>query len=240
MVFVALHDSLALADVDARAIVCEQAHAAGFEQVEIAQFSSAIDLVDLASSKADVPLELAVLPYDLLGLSGIQAIAEARSAQPDLIAIVIDAASTHAIEATRAGIDGYLVEPIDLIEFSRILGRAFATLRRRHDTSVLLVTRTGPVLIALDDIVYCETDGHNQRIHLKDRRALSGRYSSLALFDILACDKRFFKVGSSYIVNLHEVRRLHTPSGDLALSDGAGIPVPQRLRKSLEEALLAQ
>lgn len=240
MMLVALHDAVALADGDARAIVCDRARAAGFEEVEFVQFGSAIDLADRLSSKTESPVDLVVIPYELKGLSGIGAVTEARAAQPGLNAIVVSDSPSHAAEAARAGIEGYLAEPVSSDGFARVLDRLFSALRSWRDASVLISTRSGSVRVGLDDIVYCETFGHDQLVHLLDRRTLSGRYSSLALFDLLACDERFFKVGSSYIVNLHEVSSLHTPSGDLSLADGTAIPVPQRLRKSMEEALLAQ
>lgn len=237
---VALHNAIKLQSGDAAGVIRECALSAGFDSVEFVPFSSAIDLADATTTKASPPLDLAVLPYALPGCSGIQAVEEAKTAQAGLKAIIVDDEPLHALEASRASVDGYLVEPLEASDFRHILERVVASLRDSYDSSVLLNSRNGAVRVALDDIVYCETSGHDQVLHLRKKPILAARCSSLALFELLSSSSRFFKVGSSYIVNLHEVIRFHAPSGDLALADGTAIPVPQRLRKSLEDALLSQ
>lgn len=239
IVHVAIHDAVVIADGDARESVRTLAKEAGFRHVSLINFCSAIDFVDLVTAKSGQLVEMVVLPYDLPGLSGVQAVTEARCALPYLYAIVIDESPDHAAEAFRFGIDGYLVQPLYSADFERILKRAFDLLFDLCNNSQLLNVREGLRRVPFNDIVYCETSGHDQLLHLRDGRTMVGRYSSQALFELLATDKRFFKVGSSYIVNLLDVSRLHTSSGDLTLFDGTSIPVPQRLRKSLEEALLA-
>lgn len=56
------------------------------------------------------------------------------------------------------------------------------------------------------DVVYCETDNHNMKIHLVDGRVLSVIHSKTELIDILksVCNKdlAFFAIGKFYIVNL--------------------------------------
>ncbi|MBR0404713.1 MAG: response regulator transcription factor [Eggerthellaceae bacterium] len=237
---VALHDAIALVDGDVRSVVRERAQAAGFDQVEFTRFESALDLVDQVADKASAPLDLVLVPYELPGLSGVQAIAEARSVQPEFYAVAVDDEPVHAAEAAHEGFEEYLVRPLVTAVFELAMTRAFAALRELYDSSALIETRSGARRIALDDVTYCETSGHDQLVHLRNGHAVAGRYSSQALFNLLAVDDRFFKVGSSYIVNLHEVSRLHTPSGELVLADGTPISVPQRLRKNLEETLLSQ
>ena len=237
---VALHDAISLVDGEARSTICEQAQAFGFDQVEFARFESALDLVDQIADKASPPIDMVLVPYELPGLSGIQAVVEARSVQPKFYAVVVDDEPVHAAEAARAGFEEYLVRPLCTAAFELAMTRAFAALRELYNSSALIETRSGSRRITLDDITYCETSGHDQLVHLRDGHAIAGRYSSQALFGLLAIDDRFFKVGSSYIVNLHEVSRLHTPSGELVLADGTPISVPQRLRKNLEETLLNQ
>ena len=236
---VALHNAVTVADGDVREIVRDRARNAGFDQVEFAGLESALDLIDRVTVKTAAPVDMAVVPYELPGMSGVQAVAEARTTQPLLYAIVVDDSPAHASEAARANCDDYLIAPLSSSSLDRACERAFEALRKLYSSSVLVDARGGALRIAFDDILYCETSGHDQILHLRDRSMVASRYSSQALFDLLSADERFYKVGSSYIVNLHEVRRLHTPSGELVLADGTPIPVPQRLRRDLEETLLA-
>lgn len=239
IISIAMHDAVAIDGGNAREAVRERAREAGFNHVHFVDFRSAIEFLDKATAKGGQPIDLAVIPYDLPGLSAIQAVTEARASQPYLYTIVIDDTSAHAAEACKAEIDDYLVNPVNSTSFYRALERALLATSELYENSLLLSVREGIRRVAFHDIVFVETSGHDQLLHLRDGRLLTGRYSSQALFELLAADRRFFKVGSSYIVNLHEVSRLHTPSGELVLLDGTTITVPQRLRKGLEGTLLA-
>ena len=65
------------------------------------------------------------------------------------------------------------------------------------------------------------------------------RISSQAFFEMLQHDKRFFKAGSSYIVNVNMVRFVDPRSSTARLVDGTVVSIPVRVRKSLEEAIMA-
>lgn len=85
-----------------------------------------------------------------------------------------------------------------------------------------------------DDMMFAETSDHDQVIHLQNKATVSTRSSSQALFNRLSQDGRFFKAGSSYILNLDNVRSIQ--GRDVTFVNGEAITVPARSRKELEDA----
>ena len=85
-----------------------------------------------------------------------------------------------------------------------------------------------------DDMMSAETSDHDQVIHLQNKATVSTCSSSQALFNRLSQDRRFFKAGSSYILNLDNVRSIQ--GRDVTFVNGEAITVPARSRKELEDA----
>lgn len=238
LITIALHNEIHLADGDIEDVVRDAARDANGEDVSFHRFDGPIDLVDMSSSTANDPVDLALLPYDLPGMTGIETIAEARDIAPLIKAMIFAPSIDHAADAATGSIEGYLVEPVDTASFERALARILSQIARLHDSSCLINSREGIKRVVYDQVLYCETSGHNQIIHFLDGTTLSTRCSSQSMFDSLSDDKRFFKTGSSYIVNLYEVAQVQTSKGIAVLSDGTELNVPARLRKGLETSLL--
>ena len=87
--------------------------------------------------------------------------------------------------------------------------------------------------------LYAETVDHDQVVHLSDGTTCSERISSQAFFDSLEHGGRFFKAGRSYIINVRKVRYVDARESTAMMADGTIIRIPIRVRKSLEEAILA-
>lgn len=237
MIRVALHEGLVLADDDIVRGMERVAAELGEHAPYVVRFETSIALIDtIASDK--LLLDVIIVPYDLPGMTGLHAIQEVREVLPGTSAVMFAATPDHAARAARCGVQEYLVEPVGTDVFERAIRRVFSEVVALHKESLIMATRDGMRRIAYERIVYCETDGHDQVVHLKDGSQVVGRYSSQALFDLLAPDKRFFKSGSSYIVNLDHVAEASSSNGTMTLRNGKVLGVPARIRKSLEAALL--
>jgi len=123
------------------------------------------------------------------------------------------------------------------MHFRREANRTFGRMRRLFRASFVMNTMTGERRVPFHSVMHCETSGHNQQVYLEEGYALVGPYSSQAMFDLLSRDGRFFKVGSSFIVNLNEVAEVDLADGTLTLSTGVVLSVPVRVRKSLSARL---
>ena len=234
----ALHESISLADGNAAEVFAACAQRAGFKEMETVAFSSSIDLIDEAEPSKKNVLDVIVAPFQLSDTSIVSALEEVRVEFPFVYSIVFDKNPEQAAFASEAFIDGFLVEPVSRARFEEELARVFKSLARLHAASFVLNSCVGYRRIPFHSVHYCETSGHDQVLYLEDGRSLNARYSSQALFDLLSEDGRFFKVGSSFIVNLNEVDEVNTPAGTLTLSNGTKLSVPFRIRKPLERTLL--
>lgn len=238
MITIAVHNSTALQDGDVRKTIVGLAEDLQIVEPGFFEFTTAIDFVEKAASNDGHAIDLVILPYELAGISGVQAVIEARGTLPKLKAIIISDSADGAAEAAACNIDGFLTAPIKVDDFKRTVGNLLQEIDQLHGGSILVSSRGTAVRVEHDEILYCETSGHDQIVHLIGGASIAGRYSSQAMFELLRDDPRFFKAGSSYIVNLHEITESRS-NNTVLLSDGTTLSVPARLRKSLEVALLA-
>lgn len=238
MIQIALPDNGSFGFDDVDVAIDNVAGELGCASPILIRFTTSIELLDMLVNSGKTLVDLAFVPYDLPGLNGIEALTEARASLPLLRTVITAASPDYAAKAAAIGVNGYLLEPVAYDEFVHVLRLQLQAVLELHTSSTLIVTRSCTRRIRYDSVLYCETSGHDQVLHLADGESVAARYSSQALFELLGNCSYFFKLGSSYIVNLLEVVSLNTSSSELILSNGVSLPVPIRLRKALEDLLL--
>ena len=238
MIKIALHDNMGLVDGDIDKALARIACDAGFRAARIVRYGNAIDFSDKLAPEKTTLVDLAFVPYSMPGMSGIGAVVEARATLPTLRAVIVADASSHAAEAAAAGIDGYMVEPLSSGPFERVATAQMKAVARLRASSFVVSMRAGARRIRYSKVHYCQTSGHDQVIYLSDEPPVTTRFSSQAMFELLSGDRRFFKLGSSNIINLDDVTEMRNSEGVVELSSGTTLAVPVRLRKPLEDALL--
>ena len=192
----------------------------------------------IANPGQEPPVDVLVSDCRLPGFSGMELLREARNASPGLCLVLMADSDEAAYEAISQGVRGFAVKPVTAQSVAGALDQVVPQMARCYGASLVLRFRDCVRRVNPHEIVYVETSGHDQVVHLRDGSSHAMRSSSQALFDQLSHDCRFFKNGSSYIVNLAHVRSLSS-EGFAALSDGSTVSVPVRLRKPFEEALFA-
>lgn len=233
---VALLGEIGLPEGDVRIALDKIAAQVDMQSLDVRTFDNALDLIESTVASPDEwRSDLVVCAQDSPGMTGLQIAAEIREISPDVRIVLVADDSDDAYRASQLDINGYLVKPIASAAFVRTMLTLIREIKLWHQDSVLIRFREQVRRIRLTDIMYAETSNHNQVIHMRDGSAETLRISSQALFDQLSHDGRFFKVGSSYIVNLNEVAE--TRGGVLFFVDGEQISVPVRVRKPLEDAM---
>lgn len=244
MMRVALCGTLAFEGDDLAASVAALARQADGDEPRIESFAGAADLVAVCSDvdEDNQPVDLVIAHQSLPGITGLQAAAELSEMGlfDDGMRFVLCAPdAARAADAAHQGICAYLVEPFGDEELAETLRPLFSEIHAAHVSSALLKCHEGCRRIAFSRITYVETTGRDQTIHCDDGILLSTRCSSRALFAHLADDGRFYKLGSSYIVNLDHVDNVSMRSGMVTMLDGTTIPAPVRLRTELADAICA-
>lgn len=224
---------------DARSVIERCAHEAGADNVELLEFAHPLDLVDAVSpAKAQAGIDAVICGLDTTGMTSIEFARELRHEDFDGHIIMIAEDSEDAAEAFEMHVCGYFVDEASADDLSEVLGRVLRDAMASHRSCIDLRTRDGFRRIRLSQLLYSETDDHDQKLHLADGSTVNVRMSSSAFFEMLEESGRFFKAGSSFIVNLGCVRSVNAKQSSATLADGTEIPIPGRVRKSLEEAIL--
>lgn len=244
MIRIALCGSPALEGEDLQALTAALVRELDGAEPLVESFSGAADLVDACSDvdEDSQPIDLVIACQTLPGITGLQVAAELRDLGlfADGMHFVLCATdATRAADAARQDISGYLVEPVTMASLRRILSPLIEEIRSSHATSTVLKCREGCRRVTFSRITYVETTGRDQTIHCRDGALLSTRCSSRALYSHLSGDKRFYKLGSSYIINLDFVEGVSMRSGMVTMLDGMTIPAPVRLRTELADAICA-
>ena len=242
MIRVALCGHIA-SQADIAQVLTRCAHEQGVGVLTLDYYDNPTDLVVACTDADDEEhlYDLVISALTLPGVSGMQLATElsrTASAGQNARCILCAPDESRAREASAQGVRGYLIEPVDEEDLVRVASRLLSEIAREHKTSVVVRCRDGMRRISFSHLAYVETSGRDQLLYTSTMdTAASMRCSSRAMFALLEHDSRFYKLGSSYIVNLDYVISLSLRSGMVELFDGTQIPAPVRLRKLLSEAL---
>lgn len=156
----------------------------------------------------------------------------------------------HAVQAFRYSALDYLLKPISMKMLEEVLQRieqlesryinkiqithAAANLTKAPDTLVLS-TQEGMYVVALTDIVRCETSGSYTTFFLEESRKIVVS-RSLASFEEILCPPHFLRVHQSHLINVSKVK-LYEKRGVLVMKDDIGVPVA-RSKKDTVMAML--
>ena len=217
----------------------------GETEYEINEFETPVELIESATVAFNsTPYDMVVSSIDLKGVTGVHVVSELtelHSFADDVRMILCADSADHAFSAQQSGVVGFLIEPVSQADFDRVVGRQLTEIAARNAQSIVVRCRDRSRRIFFDRVSFVETSGHDQVLHhIGEDATCSVRGSSRDVFALFESDTRFFKAGSSYIVNLDHVDTFDSRLGLATLSDGAQVPVPVRSRKQLEQALLSR
>lgn len=211
----------------------------GYEDVELVVFDNPLDLIEsTVNPKGDNVIDLVICGTGMPGMSGIELVRDIRTTNRRASVVMCAENSAGAYEALTLQVDNYLVTPVSVAKFEEALVRSLDRVKAYHENSILLRGREGVKRIRFSQFLYAKTVDHDQEIHTTDGETCSVRISSQAFFDLLKHDARFFKAGSSYIVNVKKVKFVDSHASTARLEDGTVIAIPVRVRKSLEKTIL--
>lgn len=131
-----------------------------------------------------------------------------RKSNEDCQVIFLTTSANHAVEAFSLHAAHYLVKPYTEAQLEDALNKAIGIIEKRSKAQITVKTSDGIHRIGFSDFLYSETDKHVQKIYLADGKCLHVRMTSAELFERLSFDSRFFKCGSSYIINVGKVEEI--------------------------------
>lgn len=171
-------------------------------------------------------------PYDLYFLDiylpdglGIDIAKKLREKNIGSPIIFITTSREHALESYSVRALQYLLKPIEENAFFSAMEMAIERETQEKSKAIILKYDGQFRSIATKDIVYTESYGHNQNIHFSNHQIISVRMSVSELFAKLIPAKKFARCGSSYILNLENIKNLHSKM--ITMTNGETISIPR-------------
>lgn len=193
-------------------------------EIKIQFFSAPLELLTHVAEKGS--FDVLLLDIYMPGIIGTEAARELRAMGDKCQIIFLTTSRDHAVDAFSLDAAHYLVKPYSEKEFFSALDKAMDKLTKKDEVYITVKSTDGIHRIDLSRLVYSETDNHVQKLHLSDGSVICVRKSSNELFELLDEEPRFYKCGSTYIINMDYIVEL--TSRNVAFSSGAKIPILSR------------
>ena len=240
MVNIAVCGDIMLLEATAADVIARCASHLSLPAPAIHTFQAPIELLEQLDDKASEPLLDLIVLAPSSSMSAIQIARDARRAGYIGEIVLIEEGESHALEARRLHVSGYLVQPIEARDLEAELVELLARLAALDAESTTMRMRGGMKRVPFSQLVYVQTSNHDQVLHMRDGQTMQLRSSSQDLFDRVSDDGRFLKLGSSYIVNLDLVQSLNSNGATLTFVEGSSAAVPVRFRKAIQDALFTR
>lgn len=166
--------------------------------------------------------------------------------------IFVTAFNEHGIKAIKYGALDYLLKPVDEDDLDKALEKAKGAWLPEKDVmdslevirsawaqsevgdrqQIVLKSQHFFQLVALDDIVYCQSMGNYTHFHLSDNRMVVASRTLKEFYDMLPRQK-FIRAHHSYLVNVKYIDRLFHKDGYLVLKSGEEIPISIRKKENV-------
>lgn len=186
-------------------------------------FSTPFELLDHVVSKGG--FDVVLLDVYMPGIIGTDVARELRAMGDACQIIFLTTSRDHAVDAFSLNAAHYMVKPYSETELVSTLDKVLA-IRSTKDGAITIRSTEGISRIPLSQLVYSEAKNHLQELTMSDGRTIMVRKSSTELFELLEEDSRFFKCGSTYIINMDHIVEL--TSKQVVLSTGAQLGMLSR------------
>lgn len=187
-------------------------------------FSAPLELLTYIETNGGY--DVLLLDIYLPGILGTDAALELRNMGDNCQIIFLTTSRDHAIDAFSLNATHYLVKPYTEKEFFMAIDKVMDNIARMKGATITVKSTNGISRVDLDKFVYAEANNHLQCIYLSDGRTICVRKSSAELFELLDSELRFYKCGSTYIVNMDYIVELS--SKQVTFSIGTKIPILSR------------
>ncbi|WP_312940027.1 LytTR family DNA-binding domain-containing protein [Oscillibacter sp.] len=199
--------------------------------IKIHSFAAPLELLSFVSANGG--FDLLLLDVYMDGILGTDAARELRDMGDTCQIIFLTTSRDHAIDAFSLGATHYLVKPYSEKEFFSALDKVVDKLTKKDEAYITIKSTDGISRVDLNKLVYSETNNHVQKLYLSDGRVINVRKASTELFESLQDEPRFYKCGSTYIINMDYIVELS--SKGVAFSSGARIPILSRKYMELKK-----
>ena len=202
------------------------------KNLECETFNSGEDLI-FAYEKNHADFDAIFLDMEMEKINGIETANIIRSFDKHVIIVFITSHTKYMQKSFECEPFRFLIKPVDFEDIKKVTNEVVKKLTQNRTTFVF-TNKRDTIRLFCDDIIYFECQLHKVLIHTKDNTykisgTISGIYKNIDR-------SNFFKIHSSYIVNLSFVKTIK--GNDIELYDcEKTLPVSRANKKELLSAL---
>ena len=210
--------------------------------------NSVVAAAKLLRTKSPDILFLDVMLGDGTGFDLLEIITDLKSK-----VIFVTASDEFAIKAFKFAAIDYLLKPYGDEELAKSIEKAKLQIAPdKKQISILKETLSAPTItptkislhslekisvVAINDIIRCESDNNNTQFYLNDEKKIFVT-KTLKYFADLLKDCGFIRTHQSHLVNLNYIKEfIKSDGGYLILNDNSNVPVSVRKRVEVLEVL---
>lgn len=218
------------------------------EATVIGEAEGVVEGLELLSSISPDVLFLDVEMKDGTGFDLIS-----RYGKPDFQIIFVTGHDKYAIKAFKYSAIDYLLKPVDPRELRSAIEKVVRTTaaeqeqlisnfldnneKQLQDRNIVLKDADSVYLVAIKEIVRCQSDNNYTKFFLEDGRKLMVS-RTLKEYERLFDDQPFFRAHQSHLINLQFFSKYEKREGGVvSMKDGSKIPVATRKKDALLEIL---
>ena len=198
-------------------------------RIKITTFADGEDITDDYRGGYDIIL----MDIQMRFMDGMTAAEKIRTLDHEVIIMFITNMIQYAVRGYEVDAMDYVVKPVEYFAFSQKLDKAIGRMKKAVQTYISVPTEDGLQKLAVSDIYYIESQGHNacyrtargeflSRITLKELEDSMGGYG-------------FFRCGKGYLINMKHVDGI---SGNDCIICGERIPVGRTKKNECVEMLI--
>ncbi|MBK9981831.1 MAG: response regulator transcription factor [Saprospiraceae bacterium] len=168
--------------------------------------------------------------------------------------IFTTAYDTYAIQAFKVNAVDYLLKPIDRTELINAVNKVkmkpqplneqllsglirTALEQQQAPRKISIHTLDGIHLIALDEVMYCKSEGSYSYIYLRGQSPLMVSKNLSEMEDLISSSK-FFRIHKTHLINKDHILKVNkTEGGDVTMSNQEKVPISRQKRVDFFEWL---
>ena len=177
--------------------------------------------------------DLILMDIYMEGRTGIEAVRELHEMGNKSRVIFLTTSEKHAVEAFRLEAAQYLVKPVSEADFFSVIDKQIEILSKERQKYVALQMDNRTFRVMVYDIVYCESQGKRQYLHLTDGTQLCVRMSMTGLEELFLPYEEIVRIGKCYIINMDHVEGLNSRA--VQMDNGQQLFLPRGAYQSLRK-----
>lgn len=176
--------------------------------------------------------DIIFLDVEMEFLDGMTTAKLIRETDPNVAILFITNMAQYAIRGYEVDAMDYLLKPVSYTTFAQRMGRALGRLKSREQHFVGVAIRGGTMKLAVEDLLYVESQGHSLIYHTRGRDYVSSGTMSEA--EKMLQQHDFFRANKGYLINLAHVDGVQD---QCALVGGTMLPISRARKGAFLEAL---